>query len=413
MTFSRYKRIVGVGIGLAALCALNLTVKNLEAQEYLRHLSLYLGDGQCSWTPPDYDIPADKNFKKLLIAGYPSGDKRLVFLQMEALTGLPTKDEWDFENLGITNEPFIKANYPHHEGIWGWETVADEVVLVVRNIRRSMVEYHDILWDIGYAKTWDVATENLENLYAERPPMEDFLIWRDLRVIDEIDWYGWFIDYYMEDGLMRDMYTKKITTKEHWDLLMRPEATSRDQMTYEQIVGDAEVTPTRDPHCVNDISEGCSPIEVVSAEKLILEETGPAETRKIANLLVDREGMENLIPDDSWECIWTELIVNKKGLKTFLDREGGTERGYFFSEEILESMIAELDRLIDKYSGDAWNTKQTAQTLVGLLEEHKGLIVEELEELQSGERMLTDRDFLGPRTRANRKKEMEEKGLYW
>ena len=72
--------------------------------------------------------------------------------------------------------------------------------MVVRNIRRSMVEYHDILWDIGYAKTYEEASLNLDKLYAERPPLDDFLEWRDLRVMDEIHWYGWFIDYYMEGG---------------------------------------------------------------------------------------------------------------------------------------------------------------------------------------------------------------------
>jgi hypothetical protein len=41
----------------------------------------------------------------------------------------------------------------------------------------------DILWDIGYAKTWGEASLLLANLYAERPPLEAFLEWRDLRVI--------------------------------------------------------------------------------------------------------------------------------------------------------------------------------------------------------------------------------------
>jgi hypothetical protein len=72
--------------------------------------------------------------------------------------------------------------------------------MVVRNIRRSMVEYHDILWDIGYAKTFEEASEKIGNLYSERPPLKDFEAWRDERVLDEIHWYGWFIDYYMEDG---------------------------------------------------------------------------------------------------------------------------------------------------------------------------------------------------------------------
>jgi hypothetical protein len=94
----------------------------------------------------------------------------MVFVQMEALTGLRSltvtfssctvvyfilpsndlllsslvheaaKDEWDFWGLGMSNHPFIKANYPHHEGIWGREDAADQVIMVVRNIRKLMVE---------------------------------------------------------------------------------------------------------------------------------------------------------------------------------------------------------------------------------------------------------------------------------
>ncbi len=60
--------------------------------------------------------------------------------------------------------------------------------MVVRNMRRSLVEYHDILWDIGYAKTFEEAYDKIGNLYSERPPLEDFLTWRDERVMDEIHW---------------------------------------------------------------------------------------------------------------------------------------------------------------------------------------------------------------------------------
>ena len=40
----------------------------------------------------------------------------------------------------LPRRSFIKANYPHHEGFWGWEDVADQVVLMVPYIRRCMVE---------------------------------------------------------------------------------------------------------------------------------------------------------------------------------------------------------------------------------------------------------------------------------
>ena len=52
------------------------------------------------------------------------------------------------EFLGMTAQPYIKTNYPHHEGIWGWQNHADHVILVVRNIRQTIDEYHDILADI-------------------------------------------------------------------------------------------------------------------------------------------------------------------------------------------------------------------------------------------------------------------------
>ena len=45
---------------------------------------------QCKWQPPDYAKGEDTsaNYHKTLIAGFPSGDKRMIFTQMEALTGL-------------------------------------------------------------------------------------------------------------------------------------------------------------------------------------------------------------------------------------------------------------------------------------------------------------------------------------
>ena len=49
-----------------------------------------------------------------------------------------------------------------------------------------------ILFDIAFYKT---AQLNAENLYKNRPPLEDFYVWRDERVMEECLWYGWFIDY--------------------------------------------------------------------------------------------------------------------------------------------------------------------------------------------------------------------------
>ena len=253
--------------------------------------------------------------------------------------------------------------------------------MVVRNIRRALTEYHDILWDIGYAKTWADALEKMANLYQDRPPMEDWIVWREERVIDKIDWYDWFIDYYMEGGLMRDMFTHKITTPEHWNMIMMPTVYTRAELEYDRIVGpDTVVTPSYDPHCITDMPGGCEPVLIISGERLVDHTTGPAEGLKLANIIEGKAGM-SVIGDEARHCIWEELIIRKKGLKTFIDREGYGEYEYNFPKYQLELMVVELNRLITKYESPAWSSKKTAQDLVDLLIWHRGLIQEEIDEM--------------------------------
>lgn len=210
---------------------------------------------------------------------------------------------------------------------------------------------------------------------------------------------------------MRDIFTHQITTPEHWYMLMMPTVYSRDEVAYDIIVGDKVVTPTYDPHCINDVSGGCEPIRIVSAERLVKPEIGPAETHKIAEVLMNNPKMSQyVIEEEAWNCVWEELIMNGKGLKTVNDRPNA-EQEYSFSAEMLEEMIHELDRLITKYSSSDWNTKPVANDLVDLLQEHLGLLQAELSEVTSGARVLTDHDFLGPAERKKLKIEAIEKEL--
>ena len=210
---------------------------------------------------------------------------------------------------------------------------------------------------------------------------------------------------------MRDIFTHKITTPEHWYMLMMPTVYSKDEVAYDKIVGDQVVTPTYDPHCVNDVSGGCEPIRIVSAERLAETDTGPAETHKIAEVLMNNpKTAQYVIEEETWDCIWDELIVKGKGLKTVKDRPN-SEQEYNFSAEMLEEMIHELDRLITKYSSNDWNAKVVANDLVGLLQEHRVLLQTELSEVTSGARVLTKHDFLGPTERKKMKIEAIEKEL--
>ena len=71
-----------------------------------------------------------------------------------------------------------------------FQIILISLVMVVRYIRRALVEYHDILWDIGYAENYEDVLKHKANLYQERPPLEDFVKWRDEGVLDGIQWYG-------------------------------------------------------------------------------------------------------------------------------------------------------------------------------------------------------------------------------
>mmetsp|Transcript_19270 Transcript_19270/g.28393 ORF Transcript_19270/g.28393 Transcript_19270/m.28393 type:complete len:689 (+) Transcript_19270:122-2188(+) len=345
-----------------------------------RRLSLNLGDGLCEWRAAiqhnDNGFPRDASFQKTIIAGYPSGDKRLTFVQLEGLTGLSARDEWDFKFLGMTNQPFIKANYPHHEGIWGWGDVGDQVLLVVSDIKKVMIEYHDILWDIGYAQTFEEAYERINNLYKdeeagvhENPPVEDFLIWRDLRVFDEIHWYSWFIDYYMEAGLMRDMFSHNLTVPGQWKMAILPNFFTKHEMRFGRFVDPGEtVTPSYDPMC-DTLANGCYPSLVIDPVKLVDHAYGPAEARKLAELINGTDGFEDwMIEEEAWECVWNELVVEKKGIKTFRDRVDLDYDSYTYSFELKNEMWNEVNRLIEKYEV---KEDQVAIDLVNILTGHR------------------------------------------
>ena len=75
----------------------------------------------------------------------------------------------------------------------------------------------------------------------------------------------------------------------------------------------------------------------------------------------------------------------------------------------MEAMIAQLSRLITKYSAIPWNTKITANKLVALLTEHRTLLQEELDDMLLG-RVLSKKDFLGPKERERRRKLNSKEG---
>ena len=221
----------------------------LEPRRQLKSTFKVQGDGSVTCTfgatkgPSEITDEMGASFDNTIVVGYPGADKRLVLRQMEAMTGLSGVDSWDFKfkwegkplnaNGYVTNQPYVKTNYPHHEGIWGWGAHGDQVILVIRNIRRTIDDYHDILADIDYAKTWEEATDKIPRLYKGEIYDDMYSRWRDERTMDEIGWYGWLIDYWMEGGILRDYFDHKLTTKEHWALLRKPETYTYGELQWD------------------------------------------------------------------------------------------------------------------------------------------------------------------------------------
>ena len=168
---------------------------------------------------------------------------------------------------------------------------------------------------------------------------------------------------------MRDMFTHKITTPEHWwvsellpftsqafvptssltfertssrrYMLMEPTGYQKEELAYDLVVGnDTVVTPSYDPHCTNgDMTDGCEPVAVLSAEKLRITDSdaGKNETTAIANALIRDNRMGQFVIDQStWDCIWEEVIVTGRGARTVFDRPqtGLTDADYNFSAEV-------------------------------------------------------------------------------
>jgi len=100
---------------------------------------------------------------------------------------------------------------------------ADQVALVVQYIRRSMVEYSDISWYISFEKSYNEDRKKVEELYGTRNDFDKFYVWRDAHVLQEIYKYGWYIDFWMENGLRRDPFSHQVIDADYFEVWSKPE----------------------------------------------------------------------------------------------------------------------------------------------------------------------------------------------
>jgi hypothetical protein len=107
--------------------------------------------------------------------------------------------------------------------VWSWDGAADQVALVVQNIQHSLAQYNNMYWSIpfnsdlnenerhGSINCKSTACENfLQAIDANISlhPCQTILAYfasRDQNILQEIYKFGWYIDYWLENGLLRDV----------------------------------------------------------------------------------------------------------------------------------------------------------------------------------------------------------------
>jgi len=358
------KEQLGIPI-YSALRKLGITKDNTVSRK--------LGAADCKWVIP---IPVNQNptvdvFSTLLVA-YPGAAKRAAYMQFQGLTQTLTGDDFKLNYNKLNRYAFYKTQYPHHEGIWSWEDRAKQSVYVLQNPRTALQDYMFLVSEIHYSDGWLTSFANLYRTFTLRPINKEWEIWREARFNTEIHYWRWHIDYWMEGGLLRDVYTHELTTLENFDRLLHPSFFEEAELSSFQN-GLVDVQPEYDGHCGNGGDmEDCTPVTIVSYEHIITRDTGLQEVAKLAAVIQNKAGI-NVIPEETRECVW-EKIVNEgapvTGVRDFRDRNGPSleEFGYTYNQILL--ILEQLRIMYAKYNSGVWINNRVAQLLVEYLAEY-------------------------------------------
>lgn len=328
-----------------------------------RSLSIYLGNGQCIWTHA-HAIADNYAGKNLLLASYPGGGMRLTWQHAQGLTEIQVHDDFMLAP-GNVKKGIVKTQYPHLEGIWSWGRSMDNVVLVMQNPRWSIPSYNNLLYEIHYAHDWETAYLYKDRLFTLRPPIEDWIRWRDYRFIEEVFLWQEFIHFWMLGG------------RQYW---MDWDFERNGQWPFRWLNSTEYKT---DFHCLYDID--CNPLGVLSYEKLRANATGPAEANKLAQIIENELQGLPIIHEDGRECIWHE-VENHKPLPDKTDRTDLTGLGvdiYNFTYGQLKYLQNAVVEVRDFYNSGTWTSNNVAQDLVGLCQEYVDEMQAEIDELES------------------------------
>mmetsp|Transcript_5259 Transcript_5259/g.11939 ORF Transcript_5259/g.11939 Transcript_5259/m.11939 type:complete len:367 (-) Transcript_5259:224-1324(-) len=295
------------------------TISDLSHEQTNSHRSLSIGhaNGDCMVT---YAQLSEIDITQTWQASFPGSGSRMTWSLVEALTGIRTNDDFNSHDRGYSRVVAVKTHYPIKDAkrkFGGLDELFGRAMVILRNPINAIPSYFNLQY------------EHLNHLpnHSTRGPNEDWLEYRNLYYLDQIQGYEKFVEYWMEKYPDRQ------------NLLL------------------------------------------ASYEDLTDNYLGPIVTTRIANFLGQSEGVEH-IATESIPCVW-DTIVNYKNAgppvvegtlpennevnaspkknrrrlqqgKTHADpsslRTGPKVRPY--TEENLGLMLAMFQRLMEKYSFD-------------------------------------------------------------
>jgi len=316
-----------------------LTTVNINTFNGVRRfMTLNLGDGNCEWTLPidDSTLNNPGEVQATLIVGFPGVGKRLVWGMVEQLTNRRIGDDWNLSDLG-DNLVAMKTSYPHPEGNWTWEDRMHHSVMVIRNPMQTLIDYHNIREEIKPAQNVEdmKRLNKTDEVFTKESDLSHWFVWRDAAFDNEMDLYGWFIEYWMDNGRRRNNGTGEVY--------------------YES-------------SCTDLMVGGCTPKAIIQYEALMDEERGEDEVVKLASVLVDSAGVP-VIDQSVWSCTYHE-VMKKDSFYSAKKRGASSGVQKKFSYKQLAAMKREVERLRDKYTLPIYESVPSASQLVLVLEEY-------------------------------------------
>jgi len=308
----------------------------------------------CEWVEPKMlNESTNSDLFSTILVAYPGSAKRAAFLQLEGLTELMATDDYNLnEDQTDVKYAFVKTQYPHHEGIWSWGARGNQTVYVLQNPRTALQTYMFLLHEIHYSNGWWTSYANIPRTFTLRPVLSEWEDFKEARFAREVQSWGWHLEYWMENGLFRDVFTHQLTTPEGIEGIMNPSIYSAPELaSYQE--GLSNVNATWDKHCVEGDMPYCVPVAIVSYEKLMDPLTGPSELAKLAAVIQNQPGM-NVVDQIAWDCVWNEVVLrNDTGVRVDANREGPEMDNYSFTVEEVKTILIELERLKEKYSSES------------------------------------------------------------